>query len=97
MKVMKVEEGTDNLQEIYIVLSGKLCKKFYYVKERRCYFKRPKKFSGFLTRRKCNRLFWTKKYLANLAFLLVVLVGPIILSRCILSSVFAFEKVFAVA
>ena len=35
MKEMKVEEGTDNLQEIYNVLSGKLCEKFYYVKERK--------------------------------------------------------------
>ena len=33
MKKMKVEEGTDNLQEIYIVSSGNLCQKFFYVKE----------------------------------------------------------------
>ena len=33
MKKMEVEEGTDNLQDIYIVLSGKLCEKFFYVKE----------------------------------------------------------------
>ena len=34
MKKMKIEVGTDNLQQIYIVLSGKLCEKFFYVKER---------------------------------------------------------------
>ena len=32
MKKMKVEEGTDNLEEIYFVLSGKLCEKFFYVR-----------------------------------------------------------------
>ena len=33
MKKMKVEEGTDNLLEFYVVLSGKLGQKFFYVKE----------------------------------------------------------------
>ena len=33
MKKMKVEEGTDILQEIYFILSGNLCEKFFYVKE----------------------------------------------------------------
>ena len=32
MKKMKVEEGTDNLQEIYIVLSRKICEKFFLPK-----------------------------------------------------------------
>ena len=75
----KTDEGrkrNEEMQEIYNVLFGRLGQKFFIRKRGEdVSLKDPKFFFGFLTRRKCNRLFRTKNCSENLlALVLVILV-----------------------